>query len=327
MITEPEPATETDVIFPGPGIMLEGTLRHPASSQLVPGVVLIHGSGPVSRDARISGQVGMAFGFEVPVFEELATGLQAAGYAVLVYDKRSCGPFNGCSDNGYELPSDDITVDAFIADAAAAVEWLRTQPGVDPDRVSIVGHSQGAQFVVPMLVDDPALEHGVMIAGPFQPIDKIIEAQRDLVVDLLVQLGTPLDDALTSPSVAPISELVEGLAEIRAGGQQSVGGVSAEFWGSWFDLTTRSSEIASDVTQDILVLNGDLDWNVPSAEAEGWRTFFVDAGVDAEVFIFPCVTHALNCVTESEVAAMTPDDIQRGVALEVVEEIARFLGS
>jgi len=323
--TTVRPATETDVMFPGPGTTLEGTLRLPELSGAAPGVVLIHGSGPVSRDARISGQLGMAFGFEVPVFEDLAEGLRAHGFAVLVYDKRSCGPFNGCADNAYALPSDDITVDTFMADAAAAVEWLRTQPEVDPDNVSIIGHSQGAQFVVPMLVADPALEHGVMIAGPFRPIDEIIEAQRDFVVDLLVELGTPLDQAQASPSVTPMSDLVEGLAAIRSGGQETVGGVSAEFWMSWFEVTDRTRSVASEVSQSILVLNGDLDWNVPATEAEAWRTFLEEAAVDAEVVIYPCVTHALNCVDESEIAAITPQDIHRGVAPEIVDEIVRFL--
>lgn len=313
------------VSFPAEGTELVGTLRLPATAGPAPAVVFIHGSGPVDRDSRIPGQVGMGFGFEVAVFAELADGLQASGFAVLTYDKRSCGPFNGCATNGYSIPADDLTIDTFIADASAAVDWLRQRGEVDPEHVSIVGHSQGAQFVIPMLAADPEIDRGVMIAGPFQPIDQTIESQRDFVVDLLEQLGSSREDALASPAVVPITDLVTGLENIRSGSNQPVEGVSAEFWNSWFDLTDRTQQLASQVRQPVLVVNGELDWNVPATEAEAWQMFFDQEGVNAELVVLPCATHALNCLAESDVAALTPGDIGRGVVAEAIEQLAAFL--
>ncbi len=324
-------ATTTEVAIPAAGLTLEGSLRLPAREEgtVVPAVVLIHGSGPVDRDARIPGQVGMQFGFNVPVFAELGDGLQDHGFAVVTYDKRTCGSFNGCRDNDYPVPEDDLTIGTFLADARAAVAWLREQPAVDSERLAVIGHSQGAQFITTILADDPAVAAGVMIAGPFRPIDQIIESQRDRIVDLLVELGASRDAAAASPSVTPISELVEGLGAIRAGGDEPVGGVDAEFWRGWFALDEASVSKAAVITQPLLVVNGDLDWNVPAAEAEAWRAHLSEVGKtegqDFVVRVFPCLTHALNCVDETDPVAMTPADIGREVSDDVVVAIAGFL--
>ncbi|MEZ4314925.1 MAG: hypothetical protein R3F14_43480 [Polyangiaceae bacterium] len=62
----------------------------------VPAVVIVHGSGPMSRDGVMRGQIGLGFGFELPVYKRLAEALTARGYAVYRYDKRTCGSFNDC---------------------------------------------------------------------------------------------------------------------------------------------------------------------------------------------------------------------------------------
>ena len=318
-------AESVEVTIPTAGLELTGTLRLPAGETNPPAVVLIHGSGPQSRDSRLAGQLNMSFGFEIPVFAELADALQDNGVAVLTYDKRSCGPFNGCAENAYPLPGEDLTIETFIDDARAAVEFLRQRPEIDPERVSVAGHSQGAQFVLPMLEMDPQLASGVMIAGPFRAIDEITEFQLDSTVDLLVDLGLGDEEALALPAVAPLVDMVDGLAGIRAGSDEPVAGVSAGFWQSWFDLHERSASAALRIDQPVLVLNGELDWNVPSSEAQLWDEFLGGAGADYQVLTFPCITHALNCVSESDPTAITPGDIGRAVAAEVTDALVEFL--
>jgi hypothetical protein len=304
---------------------LVGTLRLPVGDRPAPAVVLIHGSGPQSRDSRLPGQLNMAFGFEIPVFAELAEALQANGMAVLTYDKRSCGPFNDCADNDYQLPSGDLTIQAFIDDAQAAVDFLRLRPEIDPTRVSVVGHSQGAQFITPMLEADPDLASGVMIAGPYRPIDEITEAQLDSTIELLGQLGIDREEALALPTVTPLVDIVDGLAEIRAGSSEAVAGVSADFWRSWFDLHERSLSAAFRMTQPLLILNGEYDWNIPSTEAQAWADYLTGLDAEFEMVTFPCVTHALNCVSEPDPTAITPMDIGSTVGTEVIDALVGFL--
>jgi hypothetical protein len=267
----------------------------------------------------------MAFGFEIPVFAEIAEALRDEGFAVLTYDKRSCGPFNGCADNGYPLPADDLTIEAFIDDAKAAVDFLRQRPEVDPSGISVIGHSQGAQFITLMLEADPDLAGGIMLSGPYRSIDEITSAQLDFTVALLGQFGMDEAEALANPSVSPLVDMVDGLADIRSGSDEAVAGVSAGFWRSWLDLHERALSAAFRITQPLLVLNGELDWNVAPIEAQAWDEFLSGVDAEYEVQILPCVTHALNCVSESDPAAITPSDIGRTVAPEVVNAILAFL--
>jgi len=318
-------AQSMEVVFPADGLDLAGTLRLPAGDLPAPAAILIHGSGPQSRESRLPGQLNMAFGFEIPVFVELAEALQANGVAVLTYDKRSCGPFNGCADNGYPLPDDDLTIETFIKDAQAGVVFLRQHPEIDPDRISIVGHSQGAQFITVMLEADSRLAGGVMIAGPYRPIDEITESQLDSTIELLGQLGISEEEALSLPTVLPLVEIVDGLADIRSGSDEAVAGVSAEFWRSWFDLHERSISAALRITQPLLIINGEYDWNIPPTEARAWADYLAGVDADYEMITFPCVTHALNCVSEPDPTAITPMDIGSTVAPEVIDALVGFL--
>jgi pimeloyl-ACP methyl ester carboxylesterase len=85
---------------------------------LVPAVVVMHGWG---SNAAMMWQV-------VPP-------LYAAGFAVLLIDARCHGR------------SDDeafTSMPRFAEDIATGLAWLRRQPGIAPDRLSLLGHSVGA---------------------------------------------------------------------------------------------------------------------------------------------------------------------------------------
>jgi hypothetical protein len=273
----------------------------------------------------ITGQLNMGFGFEIPIFSELGDALQQAGFAVLTYDKRTCGPFNGCADNGYPLPGDDLVIGDFIADVEAAVAFLREQPEVDPSRVSVAGHSQGAEFITVLLQDDPQLASGVMLAGPYRPIDQIMEFQYTSSVDLLESLGMTEDQAKAAPGMADLETTLGGLQQIRDGGDQSVAGVSAAFWNSWFDLAEAKLAAVPDLTQPVLILGGDYDWNVPPVEAESWDQLFTESGAQHTTVVLDCVTHALNCVSETDITALSAEDIGSHVDDRVIEALIDFL--
>ena len=69
------------------GVTLAGTLTLPdAASHPLPGFVFVHGSGCIDRDETIGPN---------KIFAQLANALSNDGYAVLRYDKRSCGKSGG----------------------------------------------------------------------------------------------------------------------------------------------------------------------------------------------------------------------------------------
>jgi uncharacterized protein len=74
--------------------------------------------------------------------------LARSGFAVLRYDKRFI--------THPDLDPASIDLDEQIADAAAALTLLRSTPGIDRDRLFILGHSEGATLAPPWSPNAPA---------------------------------------------------------------------------------------------------------------------------------------------------------------------------
>ncbi len=134
---------------------LPGTLTVPRSQTPVPGVILIHGSGPEDRDETILGN---------KPFKDLAEGLASQGIAVLRYEKRT-------KEYGAKMAQmRNLTVqDETVEDAVAAVIWLRAQPGINPQRVFLLGHSLGGYLMPMMLAQAPEAAGGIVLAGTRDP--------------------------------------------------------------------------------------------------------------------------------------------------------------
>lgn len=132
----------------GEGVTLAGTFTAPSSTQRLPAVVLVHGSGPMDRDHT-------AFGHKL--FANLAAELNRAGYAVLRYDKRGVGESSG---DGRRATTLDLA-----ADARRAVEAVAQRPEVDPTRVAVAGVSEGGSIAAITCASDAPVAACVSMAG------------------------------------------------------------------------------------------------------------------------------------------------------------------
>jgi uncharacterized protein len=113
---------EEEITFRNGDVKLGGTVVLPAGPGPHPGIVLLHGSGA-------EGRWGSRF---------LANTFAKNGIAALIFDKRGVGASTGdWRQVGFE---------ELVGDSKAAVEALRTRPGVDSTRVGIHGHSQGGTY-------------------------------------------------------------------------------------------------------------------------------------------------------------------------------------
>ena len=120
----------------GDGVTLRGTVSKPRwSRKPVPAVVLVHGSGPLTRE-HVRGDT---------------RSLVWLGFAVLAYDKRGAG-----ASSGVYLQSREHSADALLrrlaADAAAAFSELAADPEVDTTRVGFFGASQ-AGWIIPLAAE------------------------------------------------------------------------------------------------------------------------------------------------------------------------------
>ena len=326
------PASSREVTFASAaadGFVHVGTLQVPEhqAGEKLPAVIFAHGSGPQNRDERVAGQLGMGFGLTIPVLAELGDALQSAGFVVLRFDKRSCGPFNGCADNGYQLKNPEaVTIDTFIEDVEGGLAFLAEQPEVDPERLFFVGHSKGATYAPRLLTDHTNLRAGVMLAGPWNSIEIALAYQADKLAELMAATGATQEQIDTT--VAPIRQQVADLEQLRAGTfvGAHIGGLPLAYWNSWLRLADEAPALASALDRPLLVLSGDYDWNVPPAETEAWASHFGDGSIH-EAQVIGCVTHALNCVSQPDWTKIRPGDVGAHVDPRVIDAVVTFLAA
>ncbi|WP_169984033.1 alpha/beta hydrolase [Microbispora sp. H10836] len=141
---------DIDLTFTSAGERLAGTLTLPDGDGPFPAALLVPGSGPVNRD---SDHRRLPLG----VTRWLAEALAAAGIASLRYDKRGVGASTGVFLTcGFRDNMDD---------AAAALATLRGRPEIDPGRVGVAGHSEGALIATNLAAHDPAVAAVVLLSG------------------------------------------------------------------------------------------------------------------------------------------------------------------
>ena len=149
---------------------LAGTLCVSDLVQPGPMVLLVSGSGPIDRDSNMK---KLAIG----VMGRLADQLTEAGIASFRYDKRGVGASGG-----------DFFAAGFrdnVSDAAAAIDMLRARPDVDPRRVFVVGHSEGALIATELAASDPELGGVVLLAGTATVGEEVLRWQAQQVAATL----------------------------------------------------------------------------------------------------------------------------------------------
>jgi len=130
---EAKPYGSEPVRFQNGDVPLRGTLFVPNTKGPHPAVVLLHGSGPQTRESYI---------------RYFADQFARKGIAALIYDKRTTG-----RPDSTLVPQGSGTLGDFANDAAFAVRYLRARPdAIDPRRIGLWGLSQGA-WVVPMTAE------------------------------------------------------------------------------------------------------------------------------------------------------------------------------
>ena len=144
---------------------LAGTLTRPEGNGPFPAVVLITGSGLQNRDEELMGH---------KPFLVLADYLTRHGIAVLRYDDRGAGKSTG------DVAS--ATSEDFAGDAWAVWQTLRGRPEIDPKRIGLLGHSEGA-LIAPMLAaSHPEIAFIVMLAGPGVTGEQVVLAQAAAIM-------------------------------------------------------------------------------------------------------------------------------------------------
>lgn len=188
----PQPPFPYDVIertFDGAAARLAGTLVVPATGGPHPVVVLLNGSGAQDRDATVFGH---------PIMAVIADHLARAGIGSLRWDDRGVGGSEG--DLGL------AGIDGLVDDAAAAVRFLAEHREVDPDRIAVLGHSEGGLVALFTSLREVPVAALVTVAGPaVTGLELLIEQNR------LILTQAAADEAAIDEQVAYLRALAAAL--------------------------------------------------------------------------------------------------------------------
>lgn len=143
-------------------VTLSGTLNIPNNNkELKPSVVFIPGSGSVDRDGNVKQ-------FKSDLLLKLSELFTRNGFITLRYDKRGIGKSTGCYlESG---------LTEFISDAVSAVRFLKSVKEVDPQKIIILGHSEGA-FIAPAVYSQEPTNGLILLCGTATPTKDLLPLQ------------------------------------------------------------------------------------------------------------------------------------------------------
>ena len=266
------PFTAEEVKIPVGTYELAGTLLVPKTGTRHAAAVMVTGSGLQTRDSRLP-----LPGLErYAPFRQIAERLAANGVAVLRVDDRGSGGSTG------RETLEKATTTSLADDTRAQIAWLRNRPEIDPGRLTLIGHSEGAAIAAMIAASDPQLRSIIIMAGTGK---RGAEVALDQFEDLL-RSDTTLTEAAKVPMRAKQAEVVK---TVLAGGD--VPGTPVNAWTREYFAYDPLVTIRR-VKQPILILQGERDRQVDQAHAKLLADAALGAGNNAvTVKVFPTLNH------------------------------------
>jgi uncharacterized protein len=231
------------------GFNLAGTVTRPATATgELPAVVLVGGSGAADRDGMVAG---------IPVIGHVAKALAEAGFLVVRYDKRGVGQSGGRPETA--------TLADYADDARAVVNYLRKErKDVDDERIAVVGHSEGAWVALQLGAATRDVKALVLVAGASGTGGALVLEQQQHLLD---QLKVP--DA-EKKSKAELQARINAAATGKGSWDGVPDPLRQQADTPWFAsyLAFDPARVMDDTRQPVLVVQGELDTQVPPRHAD-----------------------------------------------------------
>ena len=300
-----DPSTFTETAVTVGEYKLPGTITMPNTTDLVPVVVMLSGSGPNDQDETI--------GPNKP-FRDIAWGLATQGIATLRYDKRTkAAP--------QTLDMTTLTVkDEYIDDALAAIDLARNTEGVDPNRVFLLGHSEGG-MVAPRIAAAAGdkLAGVIYAAAPAGSLPDAMLRQTQYLVDH--QPG--LTDAQKQAAVEQMQTTVDQIEALTpdSPADQPVFHAPPSYW---LDLKNYDQvATAESLSLPMLFIQGGRDYQVTVADdLTLWQAALGDRA-NVTFKEYPDLNHLLMTGEGDSVPAEY--QVPGNVAQPVIDDIAAWV--
>jgi hypothetical protein len=290
-----------ELMFQGADASLAGTLIIPPTKGPHPAIILLHGSGPLTR---------YSFGPYPHFFSSL-------GLAVLIYDKRGTGVSTGVrmdASTGTAMTSSRYP-DDLAADALVAMRLLQQREDIDPKRIGFWGSSEGGMLATQVAARSKDVAFAINSSGFMEPLWKTLEYQ---VGAILGAAGAPKAKIERESAFVDlwlrVARTGEGWPEFRTAQERIIESDGSWIFQSrgpftsleqlrwdWDHILTFDPAVAlQEVQCPVLGVFGELDVATPAARtAENMRRVLTQAGhKDFTLRIFPKAGHSLGELPE-----------------------------
>ena len=236
------------VTIPAAGFNLGATLTRPAVlTGRLPAVILLPGSGVGDRDGVTGG---------VPMLGQLAGAIADAGLIAVRFDKRGYGQSGGRAESA--------TLNDFSDDAIAVMKWLERRRDIDPKRIAVVGHSEGAWVALLAASRERRFAAVGAIAAPSVIGSELVLEQQRHLLDRMTTT-----DADRRAKV-DLQTKINAAVITGRGWEALPADVKRQADTPWFQslLMFDPAKAIRNVRQPILFVHGELDKQVPVSHVE-----------------------------------------------------------
>jgi dienelactone hydrolase len=292
--------TEVEVEVGSDPWRLPGVLSLPLGNGRLPGIVLVHGSGPNDRDETIGGN---------RPFRDLAWGLASRGIAVLRYDKRT-------KVYGGALPADIGLEEEVVEDALLAIRFLRNRDEIDEDSVFLLGHSLGGMLAPDIGLRDGALAGIAVLAAPVRPFLTVIK-------DQLEYIGS-LEEASSSAGRTQLDSVIAEVDRALAGDmgpEEPILGVRRGYWREVEEVDPVDA--ARRLQVPLIILQGARDYQSTTEDFRLW-----EEGLAGEARVRFKLYPALSHLFAPGEGRATPEEYSvqvKHVDMEVIQDLADWI--
>ena len=295
---------------------LAGRLVVPGHKGPYPAILFIHGSGPVDRNENTKGPL------KLNVFNKLADFFALAGWASLRYDKRGTGQSGGVFEGAGRTD--------LLSDAQRALAFLKKHPEIDPGRIVVLGHSEGALLAPALYRVDP-FAGMILLSGAAGSLKDTLLWQMDRIAhDLASATGFKgfvirlfrLDNKLRKNQAKLLARIESSTGEtIKHQGQA--------MRVKWFreHFAHPCSEDLPFVDCPVLVLTGSKDVQVPPDDAARIASLCGShRNGKAESYVIPDMTHVLRKEKTAEGAVAILKGYRQAGSREIDPDLLTLLG-
>ena len=302
---------EAIVLNEGTRFPLKGKLTLPEGDGPFPGVVLVHGSGSSNMDEKVG---------KLTPFRDLAEGLADRGIAAVRYDKRSFA-------HGLKMLRDKNTLitvrEETIEDAVAAINLLKADPRIDPERIYLIGHSMGAMLAPRIDAEGGNCRGLVLLAGTPRKLEEVL---REQVEEQLSQMP-PFVRKLSEKKSRQLLDSFEGLYDMtdaEAKDKKMGGGTTLYYFKEMGEHP--AGDYLKDLAKPILIMQGGKDFQV-KAHVDFKLYQQLLKGRDNVTFrLFEDLNHCFVPAISDQISRAKQEyNAHRHIGAEVLDQIARWI--